>query len=212
MNPDESEHRLSRATASRLSLYLRCLSMWQRDGIARVSSGVIAETLGLNDTQVRRDLASIGSLGRPGIGYPLSELIEAIREVLGVNRSWKTILVGVGNLARALLRYRGFQEQGFDIVALFDSDPAKVGTAVGSLAIRAMTELPETARTCHAEIGILTVPADFAQSAADAMAEVGIRGILNFAPVILRLPETIRCVNVDLTIQLEQLAFQIVRD
>ena len=119
---------------------------------------------------------------------------------------------GVGNLTRALLRYRGFQEQGFDIVALFDSDPAKVGTTVGSLRIQSMGELSETARTRNAEIGILTVPADFAQSAADAMAEVGIRGILNFAPVILRLPDRIRRVNVDLTIQLEQLAFQIVQD
>src|SRR4051812_5494675 len=121
------EPRLSRASVGRLSLYLRCLEGLARDGTTKVSSGQLGEALGITDTQVRKDLASLGNLGHPGIGYVTHELVAAIRHALGVDRDWAVAVVGVGNLARALLRYRGFDQRGFRIVALFDTDPAKVG-------------------------------------------------------------------------------------
>ncbi|MBL8799638.1 MAG: redox-sensing transcriptional repressor Rex [Planctomycetia bacterium] len=202
-----TEARLSRASVGRLSLYLRRLDELLRDGSLKVSSSQLGEALGLTDAQVRKDLAYLGHLGQPGIGYPTRELMTAIRHTLGVDREWKAVLVGVGNLARALLRYRGFQQQGFRIVALFDSDPAKVGQRIDGLTVQARDELPTVIAAAGAELGLLTVPAEAAQSVADILVGAGIRGILNFAPTVLRVPPGVSLVSVDLTVQLEQLAF-----
>ncbi len=202
-----SEPRLSRASVGRLSLYLRCLEGLLRDGAAKVSSGQLGESLGITDAQVRKDLASLGHLGQPGIGYPTQELIAAIRRTLGVDRTWSVVIVGVGNLARALLRYRGFQEQGFRIVALIDADPGKIGHRVDGLEVQSPDKLAEVIATTGAALGLLTVPADAAQGVADALVAAGIRGVLNFAPTVLRLPPGVSLVSVDLTVQLEQLAF-----
>jgi redox-sensing transcriptional repressor len=204
-----SELRLSRASAARLSLYLRCLENWRRDGVETVSSRQIAATLGIQDAQVRKDLTPLGSLGQPGVGYRVAPLVAAIRQALGIDRTWVAVLVGVGNLARALLRYQGFRQQGFHIAALFDSDASKVSQRVEGLEVLALGELPRKVRQSGAELGIITVPAESAQGVADLLLEAGIRGVLNFAPAVLRLPATVRLVNVDLTIQLEQLAFQV---
>ena len=200
--------RLSRATAHRLSLYLRALAVWPADG-GKVSSGRIAAACGVTDAQVRRDLASLGHLGRRGLGYEAPELSAAIRAVLGIDRTWRAVLVGVGNLARALLRYRGFRTQGFGVLALFDADPTKVGERVEGLVIEPTEKLAERVRELGAELAILTVPADAAQPVADQLSAAGIRGVLNFAPVLLRLPPRVKLVSVDLAIQLEQLAFLI---
>jgi redox-sensing transcriptional repressor len=202
-----SEPRLSRASVGRLSLYLRCLQQMQRDGALKVSSGQLGEALGITDAQVRKDLAYLGSLGHPGIGYPTQDLIAAIRRTLGVDRPWSVVVVGVGNLARALLRYRGFQQQGFRIVALVDVDAGKVGQKIDGLVVQAPERLPELIATTGAELGLLAVPADAAQGVADALVAAGIRGILNFAPTLVRLPASVSLVSVDLTVQLEQLAF-----
>src|SRR6266849_11143444 len=122
-----SDSRPSRASVGRLSLYLRRLESLLRDGTTRVSSGMLGEALGVTDAQVRKDLAYLGHLGHPGVGYDTAGLIAAIRRALGIDREWSVALVGVGNLARALLRYRGFPKQGFRFVALFDADPSKIG-------------------------------------------------------------------------------------
>jgi redox-sensing transcriptional repressor len=201
------EPRPSRASVGRLSLYLRRLEGLLREGSATVSSGQLGEPLGVNDAQVRKDLAHVGTLGHPGVGYPTQELIAAIRRALGIDRTWTVALVGVGNLARALLRYRGFQERGFRIVALFDADPAKVGQTVDGLTVHAAEAIPAVVAATGAELGLVAVPSEAAQSAADALVSAGVRGILNFAPVILRLPPHVSLVAVDLTVQLEQLAF-----
>jgi redox-sensing transcriptional repressor len=203
----DAEVRLSRASVNRLSLYLRRLEGFLREGSAKVSSGQLGEALGITDAQVRKDLAYLGHLGHPGIGYPTRELIAAIRHTLGIDRQWSAVLVGVGNLARALLRYRGFQQQGFRIVALFDSDRSKVGQRVDGLEIRHPDDLPKVVAGAKAELALLTVPAEAAQTVADAVVAAGIRGILNFAPAVLRLPSGVSLVSVDLTVQLEQLAF-----
>jgi redox-sensing transcriptional repressor len=204
----EGPERLSRATAHRLSLYLRVLAGWPADG-GMVSSGRLAAACGAHDAQVRRDLASVGHLGRRGRGYDAPALAAAIRTFLGIDRTWRAVLVGVGNLARALLRYRGFRTQGFEVLALFDADPAKVGDRVEGLVVESADRLTERVRDLGAEMAVLTVPADAAQPVADALAAAGIRGVLNFAPVLLRLPPRVKLVSVDLAIQLEQLAFLI---
>jgi redox-sensing transcriptional repressor len=201
------EPRLSRASVGRLSLYLRCLEGSAREGSATVSSGQLGEALGVTDAQVRKDLACLGNLGQPGIGYPTEELIAAIRGALGIDRDWAVALVGVGNLARALLRYRGFAQQGFRIVALFDVDPGKVGQRLDGLTISGVDQMPAVIATTGAELGLLTVPMEAAQQVADALVAAGIRGILNFAPTVLRLPSHVSLVSVDLAVQLEQLAF-----
>lgn len=202
----DRESRLSRAAAHRLSLYLRCVSNWPANG-GKVSSGRIAAAVGVTDAQVRRDLAALGHLGQRGIGYEARELTAAIRSALGINRTWRAVLVGVGNLARALLRYQGFRAQGFTIVGLFDSDPSKLGQLVGDLKIEPVSALAERVSVLGAELAVLTVPGDVAQSVADVLTAAGIRGILNFAPAVLRLPPGVQLVTVDLSIQLEQLAF-----
>jgi redox-sensing transcriptional repressor len=202
-----SEPRLPRASVGRLSLYLRRLEELLREGTATVSSSQLGESLGVTDAQVRKDLAYLGNLGHPGIGYPTHDLMTAIRRALGIDRDWLVALVGVGNLARALLRYRGFPQRGFRIVAMFDSDPAKIGQQVEGVSIHSMDDLPARIATTGAELGLLTVPSESAQAVADALVAAGVRGILNFTPVVLHLPPEVSLVSVDLTVQLEQLAF-----
>jgi redox-sensing transcriptional repressor len=199
--------KLSRASVGRLSLYLRRLEELLREGTSRVSSSVLGESLGVTDAQVRKDLASLGHLGQPGIGYGAVELVAAIRRVLGIDRRWAVALVGVGNLARALLHYQGFIERGFRIVALFDADPTKVGQRIDDLVIHSPADMPRVIAETGAELGLLSVPSEASQSVADALIAAGIRGLLNFAPQVIRVPPGVSVVSVDLTVQLEQLAF-----
>ncbi len=203
-----TDTRLSRATAQRLSLYLRSLDALARAGTT-LSSQDLAKTVGVSAAQVRRDLAALGHLGLRGIGYEPAGLAAAIRRTLGIDRPWKAVLVGVGNLARALLRYQGFADHGFNIVGLFDSDPAKVGQTVAGLRIEPLSILKEFVPKCGAELGILTVPSEAAQAVANQMVQAGLRGVMNFAPVLLALPKGVQVVTVDLAIQLEQLAFAV---
>jgi redox-sensing transcriptional repressor len=201
--------RPSTASARRLSRYLRCLDEWRRDGIETASSKDLAATNGVDAAQVRKDLAHLGRVGRRGVGYRVTELAAAIRALLGTDREWPAVLVGVGNLARALLRYRGFPERGFRIVGLFDSDPGKVGQQIEGLKVRPVAELRRRVRRLGAEFGIVAVPLEAAQEVGERLAAAGIKGVLNFAPAVLRLPAGIAVVNVDLTTELEQLAFQV---
>jgi redox-sensing transcriptional repressor len=203
------EARPSRASAARLSLYLRCLEGWRRDGRATTSSRDLAAALGVGAAQVRKDLSYLGGLGRRGVGYKVADLAGAIRVALGIDRDWSAVIVGAGNLGRALLRYRGFPERGFRLVGLFDSDARKVGQRVEGLPVESVGDLGRRLKALRAELGIVAVPWESAQEVGQALAEGGVRGILNFAPVVLRLPAGIAVVNVDLTIQLEQLAFQV---
>jgi redox-sensing transcriptional repressor len=190
-----------------LSLYLRRLEELLREGTTKVSSSVLGEALGVTDAQVRKDLASLGNLGHPGVGYAAPELVTAIRRLLGIDREWPVALVGVGNLARALLRYHGFRERGFRIVALFDADASKVGKRLDDLEIHAPERMAAVIAATGAELGVISVPSESAQGVADALVAAGIRGLLNFAPAIVRVPAGVNVVSVDLTVQLEQLAF-----
>jgi redox-sensing transcriptional repressor len=201
------EPRLSRASVGRLSLYLRHLESLCREGIGKVSSVQLGDSVGVTDAQVRKDLASLGHLGHPGVGYASPELIAAIRRALGIDREWRAALAGAGNLARALLRYHGFVDRGFRFVALFDADPAKVGQWIDGLEIHAASAMASVIAGTGAELGVLAVPAEACQGVAEAMVAAGVRGLLNFAPAVLRLPLHVQAVSVDLTVQLEQLAF-----
>lgn len=200
-----------KAVVSRLSLYLRELQHWQREGKETVSSTQLGRLLGFTDAQVRKDLAYFGQFGYPGIGYKCQELIDAIRSILGTDRSWPVALVGCGHLGRALMGYKGFQQQGFDIVAAFDSDPKKIGEPLGEMRIADIKNFPEIADKLSIRLVILSVPAAVAQRVVEALVDSGITGILNFAPVTLSLPNHVRVIEVDLAIEFEQLAFAVVK-
>jgi redox-sensing transcriptional repressor len=143
------------------------------------------------------------------VGYDAAGLVSALRKAIGVDRRWRVVLVGVGNLARALLKYRGFGEHGFDVVGLFDTAPATIGTVVEGHRVESITKLTAAVSELKAELGVLTVPAEAAQGVADAMVAAGLKGLMNFAPVRIRVPSGVSVVPVDLAIQLEQLAFAV---
>lgn len=204
----QPDGKLSRATAQRLSQYLRfARSLTEADGT--VSSVELADAVGVSAAQVRRDLASLGHLGQRGIGYEAAGLVAALRKALGVDRRWRAVLVGVGNLARALLRYRGFADHGFEIVGLFDTAAGLIGTTVEGLKVEPLEALGPAVPRLRAELGIVAVPAEAAQPVADALAAAGLKGLMNFAPVRLRVPPGVRVITVDLAIQMEQLAFAV---
>lgn len=193
----------------RLSLYLRQLESFHEIERSTVSSRELGAALGLSDAQVRKDLAYFGQFGHPGIGYRVGDLIQRVRRILGTDRKSNVLLVGAGNLGRALVSYRGFGKRGFDVVCVLDNDPSKIGTTTGDppLQIQGLSEMPKLVREMSIRMGILAVPAEAAQSVADAMVGGGIRGILNFAPVTLQVPESVSVSSVDLAVHLEQLSF-----
>ena len=204
-----SDETVPKVVVSRLSLYLRELQRLEGVGQETISSGQLGALLGFSDAQVRKDLGFFGQFGYPGVGYRCDELIRAMRDILGTNHSWNVVMVGVGNLGQALLGYRGFGRQNFTITAAFDADPAKVGENVQGLKIQSLTELATTIRDKDIRLGMIVVPAERAQEAADALVTAGIEGIVNFAPVTLILPAHVQNVGVDLAIELEQLSFAV---
>ena len=200
----ESVGGVSRAAAARLSQYLRCLV-----GSGTVSSVQLARSVGVSDAQVRRDLAALGHLGQRGIGYDAVGLTTAIRRALGIDRKWRAVIVGAGNLGRALLHYHGFREQGFEIVGLFDNDPRKVGQTVDGLVVESVSRAADRVSALGAELGVVAVPSSAAQAVADTLTAAGVRGLLSFAPLRLQADRSVTVVTVDLAIQFEQLAFQV---
>jgi redox-sensing transcriptional repressor len=204
-----SDASVPKVVVSRLSLYLRELQRLVASGQQTISSSQLGALLGFSDAQVRKDLGFFGQFGYPGVGYRCDELIRAMRDILGTNHSWNVAMVGVGNLGQALLGYRGFGRQNFAIAAAFDADPTKVGQTVRGLRIQPLEELAATIREQGIRLGMIVVPADRAQEAADRLVAAGIEGIVNFAPVTLALPPHVQNVGVDLAIELEQLSFAV---
>jgi redox-sensing transcriptional repressor len=200
-----------KVVAARLSLYARELQHLVQQGLETINSAQLGKRLGVTDAQVRKDLANFGQFGYPGIGYRCAELADQIRRILGTTDSWAVVLVGVGSLGHALLRYRGFGERGFRIVAAVDIDAHKVGRMVASVRVRPMEELESVLREHDIRIAILAVPAAVAQRVAQQLVAAGIAGILNFAPVTLALSDEIAVAGVDLAIELEQLVFTVVK-
>ncbi len=193
----------------RLSLYLRQLEGFKRKDRRTISSKQLGESLNLTDAQVRKDLAYFGQFGHPGIGYRVDELIAKVKQILGTDKTWNVLLVGAGNLGRALMSYRGFDAKGFRLAAVFDNDPTKIGKKQGAFTVQPLSEVVETIPKQNIRLAILAVPADVAQDLADQLVKAGIRGLLNFAPVSLNLPPDIALNAVDLAVQLEQISFQV---
>jgi redox-sensing transcriptional repressor len=200
---------IPKATVTRLAFYLRELQRLEASGQQTISSSQLGALLGFSDAQVRKDLGFFGQFGYPGVGYRCDELIRAMQDILGTNHAWNVAMVGAGNLGQALLGYRGFGRQNFAIAAAFDTDPTKVGQTVQGLRIQPLEELASTIREQGIRLGMIVVPAERAQEAADRLVAAGIEGIVNFAPVTLTLPPHVQNVGVDLAIELEQLSFAV---
>lgn len=192
----------------RLSFYLRQLEAFQQADKHTISSKQLGDALGYSDAQIRKDLAYFGQFGHPGIGYRAEELIAQLRKILGTDKGWNVLLVGAGNLGRALIAYRGFLRKGFRLAAVFDSDETKVGQAFGELTIESMDNIAPIAARDNIQLAILSVPGESAQAVVDKLIAAGIRGIMNFAPVSITVPPEVSVQDVDLAVQLEQLSFK----
>ena len=209
-----SNYRLTKIpemTIRRLSIYTRCLLQLEEDGVRTISSQELAERFNLNSAQVRKDLAYFGEFGVRGIGYYVSSLKAELQRILGLDREWPVALVGFGNLGSALFHYRGFGRQGFRIAVIFDDDPAKVGREVDGVPIFSTRDLAREIQARRAQMAIVAVPAEAAQSVADQLVAAGIKAVLNFAPARIRLPRDVRLKDVDLSIELETLSFYLAK-
>lgn len=191
----------------RLSLYLRFLEEFEEQGIGTVSSGALASLGGTTSAQVRKDLSFFGSFGKRGLGYPVPELAGRIREILGLNRRYRVALVGAGKMGSALVQYRGFRARGFDIVAIFDTDPAKVGHRWNGLTVLDVAGLEEELARQPIDMAVLVTPAEAAQGVADRLTAAGVKAILNFAPVQLTVPDDVVVKAVNLALELETLSY-----
>jgi redox-sensing transcriptional repressor len=201
--------RISESTVRRLSHYDRVLEEVQAEGKRMISSHRLAEREGITSAQVRKDLSTFGSFGRRGLGYNVERLRGEIHAILGLDRRWRVALVGAGNIGSALVAYRGFEKQGFDIVAVFDRESARIGQKLGAHTVHDIATLPAAARGAGFEIGVVATPIQAAQEVADALVAAGVRGILNFAPRKLFVPPPVTLRNVDMAIEFESLSFAI---
>ncbi|MFC5699931.1 redox-sensing transcriptional repressor Rex [Cohnella faecalis] len=201
------QDKISEAVVRRLPLYLRYLNELTISGVQTVSSQDLGDKLDLNPAQIRKDLAYFGEFGRKGVGYNVHYLIEKIRQILKLDKILNVALVGTGNLGRALSNYSMYIRDNMKIVAVFDSDPSKYGTFINRLTVQPMNELSETVKRLDITIGIITVPATEAQNVADRFVEAGIRGILNFAPSVIKAPSGVRVHHADFTGELLSLAY-----
>jgi len=201
--------RVSESTIRRLSHYLRALEKLERDGVPTVSSEELAERGGTTAAHVRKDLSQFGSFGKRGMGYRVPELAASIRHILGLDMRWRVALVGAGRIGSALFEYPNFAARGYDCVAIFDSDPAKIGRCWGPVPIRPPEELEVVIGTLGITLVILAVPPEAAQQMADRAVAAGARGLMNFAAVQLRVPSTVWVTDVNLVMELEALSFAI---
>ncbi len=199
--------KISESTVRRLSLYLRFLEQSQGQGVTTISSDELARRGGATSAQVRKDLSFFGSFGKRGLGYAVPELVARIREILGLKRVHRVVLMGAGRMGSALVQYPGFRERGFHMVAIYDRDPRKIGSRWDGLVVRDETLLESDLQREPSDIGIIVTPADAAQQAADQLVRAGIRAILNFAPVPLRVPPGVEVKTVNMAVELETLSY-----
>ena len=198
---------IPRKTIYRLSIYLRCLARLKENSIGTVSSEALAKAAGVKPTQLRKDLAYFGTFGTRGLGYDVAELSGKISDELGTSSLQPVILAGVGNLGLALLSYRGFEKEGFEIIAAFDTAPGRKRDKEIKQPILGMDELKRFVQENGVKMAILSVPAAAAQAVANQLIEAGVMGILNFSPIVLAVPEDVMVNNVNLAIELENLSY-----
>jgi redox-sensing transcriptional repressor len=199
---------VSELTTNRLSIYLRCLTQLEAAGVETISSQGLAETFKLNAAQIRKDLACFGEFGVRGVGYYVKDLRRDLRRILGLDRRLRVAIVGAGNLGLALADYPGFRQEGFEIVALFDSQNGKVGhLSRAGVAIHDIRQLKRVVRHERVSIAVIAVPASAAQHVLDLVVAAGIKAVLNFSPGALTVPDDVKLKSVDLTVSLESLSF-----
>jgi redox-sensing transcriptional repressor len=210
--PRPATDQVSELTAGRLSVYLRCLNTLDGAGVKTISSKALAEQFQLNAAQIRKDLAYFGEFGVRGVGYYVKELKRHLRMILGLDRTVRVVILGAGNLGLALADYPGFRQEGFAIVALYDTERAKIGRrSKGGVRIFDITEFRRSVKRDSIDIAVVAVPADSAQGVVNAAVHAGIRAILNFSPGALKVPPGVKLKNVDLTVSLESLSFFLAR-
>lgn len=194
-------------TIYRMSIYMRCLQRLKQNQIQTVSSEALASAAGVKSTQLRKDLTYFGQFGTRGLGYDVDQLSTMIGDLLGTNRLQPVVLIGAGHLGTALLSYRGFEQEGFEIIAAFDAEPHRERDRPLKTSVYGMERLPRVIRDHRVKMAVLTVPAAAAQAVANQLVDAGISGILNFSPSILSVPDTVMVKNVNLAIELEHLSY-----
>ena len=199
--------KVAESTVRRLSLYLRFLEEFEGQGVETVSSGALASRGGTTSAQVRKDLSFFGSFGKRGLGYPVPELADQLREILGLKQRYQVGMIGAGKIGSALVQYRGFKQRGFDIVAIFDSDPAKIGKQWNGLTIQDIATLEAEFARRPLGMAVLVTPADAAQPVTDRLVALGVKAVLNFAPVQLVVPDDVVVKTVNLALELETLSY-----
>ncbi|MEU6832281.1 redox-sensing transcriptional repressor Rex [Nocardia beijingensis] len=203
---------IPQATVARLATYLRVLAMLADDGVAIVSSEELAVAAGVNSAKLRKDLSFLGPNGVRGVGYDVAKLRSRIEDVLGLSEGHRVVLVGAGNLGRALVGYGGFRRRGFTVVGILDSDPGVIGMVVAGLVVRDVAELPAAVAELEPTIAVITVPDDAAQDVCDRLVAAGLQSILSFAPCELVAPATVEVRRVDLAVEMQMLSFERVRN
>ena len=205
------KNKIPPATVKRLPIYLNCLGNIPK-GKNRLSSTKLAELAKVNPAQVRRDLSYLGTLGTRGVGYEISTLRSQLRMELGLGQGWNAIIVGAGNLGTALAQYNGFEEKGFVIVGLYDTDEKKVSSKIAGLTVRSVDKIKEDCNSHPVAIGIIATPAEFAQETAVSLVDAGVKSILNFAPIRIDNIGHVQTRNVDLSQELQVLSYYLDRD
>ena len=203
--------RIAESTVRRLSIYLRFLEEFEERGLSTVSSEELARRGGTTSAQVRKDLSFFGSFGKRGLGYSVPELSSALRDILGLGREWRVVIIGAGKIGAALAQYRGFRQRGYNIVAVYDSNPEKIGRSLEGIEIRDMARFEPDVATERPEIAVIAIPGEGAQEVLDRIVRTGIKAVLNFAPARLKVPRDVRLKDVDLSIELETLSFYLAK-
>jgi len=201
--------KIADSTVRRLSLYLRFLEEFEGQGIETVSSGALAARGGTTSAQVRKDLSFFGSFGKRGLGYSVPDLVGSLRQILGLTRHYRVALVGAGKIGSALVQNRGFRRRGFDFVAIFDRDPAKIGRQLDGVPVEDVARLESALGKPPPDIAVLVTPAESAQAVADRLVALGVKAILNFAPLQLSVPADVTVKTVNLALELEALAYHL---
>ena len=199
--------RIAESTVRRLSIYLRFLEEFEERGLSTVSSEELARRGGTTSAQVRKDLSFFGSFGKRGLGYSVPELSAALRDILGLKKEWRVVIIGAGKIGAALAQYRGFRQRGFNILAVYDTNPEKIGRTLEGIEIRDMTRLESDVAEDRPEIAVIAIPGDHAQEVLDRIVRTGIKAVLNFAPVQLTAPPDVTVKAVNMAMELEGLSF-----
>lgn len=203
----QSAKRIADSTVRRLSVYLRFLEDFESRGLATISSDELARRGGTTSAQVRKDLSFFGSFGKRGLGYSVPELAGRLREILGLGRHRKIVIIGAGKIGAALIQYRGFKQRGFQVLAAYDSDSSKIGKTLEGVPVRDVSHFERDARKVPPDIAVLAVPSDNAQAMVNRLVACGVKAILNFAPAQLQVPSDVTVKTVNMAMELEGLSF-----